>query len=55
MTADAYATACMVMGLNRAREFVEGIKGVEACFIFHSDEDEYGLYMTEEFKSLVIE
>lgn len=55
MTADAYATACMVMGLNRAREFVEGIKGVEACFIFHSDEDEYGLYMTEGFKSLVIE
>lgn len=55
MIADAYATACMVMGLDRAREFVEGTTGVEACFIFHSYEDDYGVYMTEGFKSLVIE
>jgi thiamine biosynthesis lipoprotein len=41
MTADAYATACMAMGLEKAREFVEGKKGVDAYFIYG---DEFGSY-----------
>jgi thiamine biosynthesis lipoprotein len=41
MTADAYATACMVMGLERAKEFVKGQNRVEAYFIYG---DEYGNY-----------
>ena len=39
MTADAYATACMVMGLKRAKEFIENQRGVDAYFIFG---DEFG-------------
>ena len=42
MTADALATACMVMGPEKAKEFISGLKGVEAYFIT-TDED--GLYL----------
>ena len=41
MTADAYATACMVMGLEKAKDFVEDQKRVDAYFIYG---DEYGAY-----------
>lgn len=34
MTADAYATAFMVMGIEKAREFVRSNPGMEAFFIF---------------------
>ena len=41
ITADAYGAACMVMGLEKAKKFVEGEKGVDAYFIYG---DEYGAY-----------
>ncbi|RKZ83860.1 MAG: FAD:protein FMN transferase, partial [Gammaproteobacteria bacterium] len=41
MTADAYATACMVMGLEKAKVFVENQKGVDAFLIYG---DEFGNY-----------
>jgi len=41
MTADAYATACMAMGLGKAKVFVESQKGVDAYFIYG---DEFGGY-----------
>lgn len=42
MTADALATACMVMGPEKAKDFISGMDGVEAYFIT-TDED--GLYL----------
>jgi len=42
MTADALATACMVMGPEKAKEFISGLEKVEAYFIT-TDGD--GLYM----------
>ena len=41
MTADAYATACMAMGLEKAQAFLEDQKGVDAYFIYG---DEYGAF-----------
>ncbi|MEA3461141.1 MAG: FAD:protein FMN transferase, partial [Bacteroidota bacterium] len=41
ISADAYATTCMVMGLEKAKIFVENQKGVDAYFIYG---DEYGAY-----------
>lgn len=32
--ADGYATACMVMGLEEAREFVDGHPEIQACLIY---------------------
>lgn len=39
-TADAYATAFMVMGLERAKEFLEGADDLEAYFIYSGPEEE---------------
>ena len=53
MTADAYATTCMVLGLEKAKKFVESMENVEALFIY-SDEDGIFLeWMTEGMNELV--
>jgi len=39
MTADAYATAFMVLGLEKSLELVEQLKGIEACFIYDNEGD----------------
>lgn len=46
MTADAYATAFMVMGLQRSIDFVERQPDMEAYFIFSEGPDSYGTYAT---------
>ncbi len=37
MTADAYATACMVLGLDDSMALIESLPNTEACFIYQSD------------------
>lgn len=37
--ADAYATACMVMGLDAAQEWVNSLEGVEGFFIYSGDQN----------------
>lgn len=44
MTADAYATACMSMGLEKAFEMVESIEGLDGYFIY-SEEDGNTMHM----------
>ena len=34
MTADAYATTCMVIGLDEAMKLIESQPGIDACFIY---------------------
>ncbi|HMU06195.1 MAG TPA: hypothetical protein PJ990_21320, partial [Saprospiraceae bacterium] len=38
-SADAYATAFMVLGLEKSLELVEQLKGIEACFIYDNEGD----------------
>lgn len=38
MTADAYATACMAMGLERSKAMLSNLEGIEAYFLY-SDEN----------------
>lgn len=45
MTADAYATAFMVMGLDRSIEMVELKPNLEALFVFQSG-DEFDIYVS---------
>jgi thiamine biosynthesis lipoprotein len=45
MTADAYATAFMVLGLEEAVALAESTEGLDAVFIFQS-EDELDVYIT---------
>ena len=51
MTADAYATAFMVMGLDRAFELASEISGLEACFIYGTENGELGVMYTEGLKN----
>jgi thiamine biosynthesis lipoprotein len=37
MTADAYATACMVIGLDESMALIESLPGIEGCFIYQTD------------------
>lgn len=46
MSADAYATACMVMGLERATEFVESRADIDAYFIYTDEQGNFQTYMT---------
>lgn len=50
MSADAYATAFMVMGLERAKTFVEARPDLDAYFIYADSTGSYQTYMTEGMK-----
>lgn len=45
--ADAYATACMSMGLDRAKGIIENTAGIEALFIFMQEDNSSDWYATE--------
>ena len=51
MDADAYATACMSMGLNKSIQFVNK-NNIEACFVYVSKNDTL-TYMTSGMLDLV--
>ena len=53
MTADAYATACMVMGLEKAKIFVEKQKGVDAYFIYSDEFGNYQVWYTDVMKKYI--
>ena len=48
--ADAYATAFMAMGLERSKEVLKDLKGIEAYLTYTVKEDIQQVYMTEGFK-----
>ncbi len=53
--ADGYATACMVMGLEKAIELVNRKANLEAFFIYFDNEGKYRFYFTPGFRKYVIE
>ena len=53
ITADAFATSFMVMGLDRAKELLEKHHDIEAYFIFSDENGNYQTYMTEGMKKYV--
>jgi thiamine biosynthesis lipoprotein len=54
-TADAYATAIMVMGLERGKEMVLAEEGLDAYFIFSDEKGEFQTFYTEGFGQLIEE
>ncbi|MBN2637728.1 MAG: FAD:protein FMN transferase [Bacteroidales bacterium] len=52
--ADAYATAFMVMGYPKAREFVESHPEMEAFFIWSGKDGKFHNYATEGFKKVIV-
>lgn len=53
MIADAYATACMVMGLEKAKQLIENDPELEAYFIYTDSTGKYLEYITEGLKGMV--
>ncbi len=53
--ADALASICMVMGMERSLETIEAMDGVEAYYIFVNAESELETFATEGFDALIIE
>ena len=48
--ADALASICMVMGMERSLEIINSLDGVEAYYIFVNDQNELETFATEGFK-----
>ena len=48
--ADALASICMVMGLEKSLEIINALDGVEAYYIFANEKNELETYATEGFK-----
>lgn len=46
MTADAMATACMVMGIEKGIEFINSQPDIEAYFIYSDEKNKYRVYYT---------
>lgn len=53
MTADAYATAFMVLGLEESQKLLKNIKDIEVCFIYDSSEG-HKLWKSKGFNSLLL-
>ncbi len=53
MTADAYATALMVMGVEKGKEFLKHSKGLEAYFIYSAPDSSMKTYCTKGFEKLL--
>jgi len=53
--ADALASICMVMGLEKSLPLIESLDGVEAYYIFDNDNNELETFATSGFQSLIVE
>jgi len=53
MTADAYATAFMVMGLEKSKEFLAGKENMEVYFISDDQKGGFSVYYTPGFERLL--
>ncbi|MCW3787539.1 FAD:protein FMN transferase [Plebeiibacterium sediminum] len=54
MVADGYATACMVMGVEKSMEVISALPGIEGYFIYVDDEGNNQVKYTEGFKDYVV-
>ena len=53
--ADALASICMVMGIEKSLPLINSMDGVEAYYIFVNKQNELEVFATEGFKAFVID
>ena len=53
MTADAYATAFMVMGLEDSLQLIETLPNIAACFIYEDEKGELQTHLTPGIEDLI--
>jgi thiamine biosynthesis lipoprotein len=54
MRADAYATAFMVMGFDKSREFLLEQSDLDAYLIYNDEQGEYKVWYTKGMKKLLV-
>ncbi len=55
MDADAYATVCMVKGLEECKVLLHQKENLEGYLIFSDDENEWNTFITDGFQSYIVE
>ena len=55
VTADAYDTAFMVLGLEKSKDLLKKLPGIEVYFIYSNSKGEYEIFLSEGMKKLIIE
>ncbi len=55
ITADAYATSCMVMGLEKAKAFIERMPDTDAYLIYGDDDGTYQVWYSENLRKYIEE
>jgi thiamine biosynthesis lipoprotein len=55
ITADGYATAFMVLGVDKSKEILKKLRGVEVYFVYSNDKGEYQVYFSDGMKKMIVE
>ncbi|MCK4700691.1 MAG: FAD:protein FMN transferase [Bacteroidales bacterium] len=55
ISADAFATAFMIMGLEKSIKLVRKLDGIEAYFIYSDDKGDFCTEITDGFREIIIE
>lgn len=53
--ADAYATSFMVLGVEKSKEMLSRLKGVEVYFVYSNAQGDYEIYESEGMKKMIVE
>jgi FAD:protein FMN transferase len=55
ITADALATAFMVIGIDKSKELAQKLPGVEVYFVYSNSTGDYEVYYSEGMKKMIVE
>jgi thiamine biosynthesis lipoprotein len=55
ITADAYATAFMVVGIDKSKELLKKLPGIEVYFVYSDPHGAYEIFFTDGMKKMIFE
>jgi len=55
ITADAWDTAFMVLGLEKSKELLKKLPGIEVYFIYSNEQGEYEVFFSEGLRKMIVE
>jgi FAD:protein FMN transferase len=55
ITADAWDTAFMVLGLEKSKELLKKLPGIEVYFIYSNKQGQYEVFVSEGLKKMIVE
>jgi len=54
ITADAWDTAFMVLGLEKSKELLKTLPGIDVYFIYSNEQGKYEVFFTEGLRKMII-